>query len=156
MSITNVNFKPDIYMFGNQSSYIFVYVSSSYVLIKQLVLTIGFTNAYSLQTNLQSTNTNQFQYGGIVSQITESSVIIHNSVVRAQLKQTTNYFNSSGMIIGISTTTIISINQLCAFEQTSTASNVNQSGLLGTICGKISVSNTVMKTQSNLLSYRQA
>ncbi|CAL6084364.1 Hypothetical_protein [Hexamita inflata] len=143
ISITNVNFKPDVYTFGNQSSYFFACVSSSQLQIVQLVVSIGSISTSSLLTNLLSTNSNQLQYGGIISQITTSSVIIHNSVVQIFLKQTTNYLNSSGMIIGTSITTIVSTQQLCVFEQTQyTGSIVNQSGLFGMIGGKISISNT--------------
>ncbi|CAL5991404.1 Hypothetical_protein [Hexamita inflata] len=142
ISITNVNFRPNIYIFGNQSSYLFAYVISSSVQIKQLVLSVGSTSANSMQTVQSSTNSNQF-YGGIISQIYISSVILLNSAIQAYLQQTTNYLNSSGVLIGTSgNATIISINNLCAFEQTTfTGSVVNQSGLFGTIGGKIAISN---------------
>ncbi|CAL6058909.1 Hypothetical_protein [Hexamita inflata] len=142
ISITNVNYKPNYYTFGNQSSYLFAYVSNSSVQIKQLVLSVGSSSVNSLQTTQTSTNSNQFQYGGIITQINASSVIIHNSAVQAHLKQTTNYLNSSGMIVGSSNFSIISINNLCAFEQTTFSNSVvNLSGLFGAIGGKISFMN---------------
>ncbi|CAL6115704.1 Hypothetical_protein [Hexamita inflata] len=143
ISITNVNFKPDFYVFGNQSSFLFAFVSTSTIQIKQLVIQIGSTTINNLLTSAQtSTYLNQFQYGGIISQISGSSVIIHNSALQIYLKQTTNYINSSGVIIGTSTTSIISINQICIFEQTTlTGSIVNQSGFFGIIGGKISITN---------------
>ncbi|CAL6040003.1 Hypothetical_protein [Hexamita inflata] len=139
ISITNVNFKPNTYMFGNQSSYLFVQISTSSILIKQLVLSVGLQIARSIQTTLTSTSSNQLQYGGVISQISTSSVIIHDTAVQTYLKQTANFVNSSGIIIGTSISSIISINQLCAFENTTFAgSALNQYGLFGTIGGKIS------------------
>ncbi|CAL6009954.1 Hypothetical_protein [Hexamita inflata] len=142
ISITNVNFNPNIYTFGNQSSYLFVQISTSSVQIQQLVLSVGSLSINSLQTTQTSTISIQFQYGGVISQISTSSVIIHNCAVQAYLKQTTNYQNSSGIIIGTASSSIISINNLCALEQTMFAGLVvNQSGLFGIIGGKISFMN---------------
>ncbi|CAL6015231.1 Hypothetical_protein [Hexamita inflata] len=141
-SIFNVNFNPSIYIFGNSSSYLFAYVSSSSIQIQQLVLSVGLSTVNSLQTTQSSTIQYQFQFGGIISQISASSVIIHNSAVKAYLNYTSNYMNSSGIITGTSSTTIISINNICLLEYTTfIGSFVNQSGLLGTIGGKVSVSN---------------
>ncbi|CAL6046352.1 Hypothetical_protein [Hexamita inflata] len=142
ISITNVNFKPDIYTLGNQSSCLFAYISTSSIQIKLLVLQVGSISVNSLQTAQSSSSLIQFQYGGIVSQISASSVIIQNTAIQVFLKQTTNCINSSGIVIGASSTTMISINNLCVLEySTFVGSVVNQSGVFGTIGGKISMFN---------------
>ncbi|CAL5977692.1 Hypothetical_protein [Hexamita inflata] len=154
ISITNVNFNPNIYTLGNQSSYLFVQISTSTVQIQQLVLSVGSLSVNSLQTTSTSTSSNQFQYGGVISQISSSSVIIHNTAVQAYLKQTTNFLNSSGMIIGTTSSSLISINNLCVFEQTTFVDSVvNQSGLFGIIGGKISFINVNINYSASGNSY---
>ncbi|CAL6087738.1 Hypothetical_protein [Hexamita inflata] len=149
ISITNLNFVPQVIQFGNYSSYLFSHTILSQIKLSQLVIEIGLSGSYNILTCVDSA-VNQFQFGGIINYLEQSSVILKNSALNIYIQTNTQQIFASGHIIGRSKhyQTYISILNLCLAEQTQYQSQkIDSVGQFGVIEGKLSINHANIEIQ---------
>ncbi|CAL6047493.1 Hypothetical_protein [Hexamita inflata] len=139
ISITNLNFVPQVIQFGNYSSYLFSHIILSQIKLSQLVIEIGLSGSNNILTLVDSA-VYQFQFGGVINHLEQSSVILKNSALNFYIQTNTQQIFASGHIIGRSKhyQTYVSILNLCLAEQTQYQSQkIDSVGQFGVIEGKL-------------------
>ncbi|CAL5994224.1 Hypothetical_protein [Hexamita inflata] len=148
--ISQVNFKPSQIQFGNQSSYLLSIVELSFVQFKQITLSVGVDQASTnLLSKTISSAANKFQYGGFINNVYTSQVIILNVVSKQFLTHQTQFISNVGQMIGSTfQDSFVSISNLCqiGYDATVSGQQINASGLIGSIGGKLSISNANINT----------
>ncbi|CAL6075651.1 Hypothetical_protein [Hexamita inflata] len=98
--ITSINFKPETFNVGNQSSYLVSMVEFSTVQIKDMSIIMGSSSQQQTANQIVSTYTNPYIFGGIFTTVISTSINIVQLIGDSYLTHNTNYVTSSGYLIG--------------------------------------------------------
>ncbi|CAL5989781.1 Conserved_hypothetical protein [Hexamita inflata] len=145
--VKHVNFAPQSYVYGNQSSYLFRIVSSSSIEISRCILIVGDAN---IQFNLGSTSNSTAsafqQFGGFVAQMTLSKLISAEISYTSNLSCTTQYMIKSGLLLGLSTSVSnqVIFHGICLQLTLNAGTNFSQFGVLGQIDGNVSFRQSIV------------
>ncbi|CAL6104452.1 Hypothetical_protein [Hexamita inflata] len=148
-TVINYTFSPDIFIIGNASSYLFSFINCSIVeIIGAAVLhSIYANNTQPIQlTQISTTDSIFFQYGGICATLMNSIILIKQYIHDMQQSISTQFIRNSGSIIGqsFSTYTQISIESVCAQQLIQSSASIKQVGVIGNIEGNISLLNSAI------------
>ncbi|CAL6053988.1 Hypothetical_protein [Hexamita inflata] len=145
VTIENVNLNPSSIAFGNQSSYLFCVVNGSLVELKGILLVLG--NASQKQNLFTATTPfwkDAFYFGGAVTYINSTNLIITQLVYNSNQSCSAKYVFGSGLLIGIANGSgnDVTIQQLC-FQGSMLGDSITQFkgfGVIGCFEGTLSLS----------------
>ncbi|CAL5992375.1 Conserved_hypothetical protein [Hexamita inflata] len=147
-NLIQVSFQPNIYNIGNYSSYLFGVIYKSAVTFTNIVVNLGNSSIYQTITQVASTTSILYQYGGITCYVNISTVNINNFLSDSYQKFSTSYVSNSDMLIGnISVNSIIVISNVCMQQKITSSYVFNSFGLVG-----LSFGNTQLNQLSMSLS----
>ncbi|CAL5975758.1 Conserved_hypothetical protein [Hexamita inflata] len=145
ITINNLIFAPEVYIIGNQSSYIFSFVNQSQIYVYQVsvVQNIQQQQSQYLQqlTQIQSSDSVFFQYGGLCAQATNTMLTFINILYDIQNSITTQFIHDSGVIIGqtFSNFSQIYLQSVCAQYKVQSSATTRQYGVIGSVEGNITI-----------------
>ncbi|CAL6078798.1 Conserved_hypothetical protein [Hexamita inflata] len=142
-----INFMPSTFCVGNYSSYLFSQVQSSSIYLNQTSIIIGNSTSFQIYNKLSSSQLNTFQFGGIITQILSTSVIINQLILYCYQTLNTDYVKLSGLLIGYSYKGLSSVNisNICLYQQLNSSSQQFKFfGLVGYSDSNISVSQSAV------------
>ncbi|CAL6038993.1 Conserved_hypothetical protein [Hexamita inflata] len=139
--VKHVNFAPKSYFYGNQSSYLFRIVSSSNVEISRCALSIGEEANKQNLGQVTSTNSLYQQFGGLVAQMTSSTLIVAEITYISYFTCSTEYMMKSGLLLGISNSASsrISFNKICVSTIIDANTTFIGFGIIGIVNGNITI-----------------
>ncbi|CAL6049464.1 The_GLUG motif protein [Hexamita inflata] len=139
--IKHLNFMPQAYVYGNQSSYLFRIVSSSSVEISRSTFIIGNQSTQLVLGSLTTTSTKYQQFGGFVSQMTATRLIVAEISYTSNFTCTTLFMTKSGLLLGMSITASsqVIIQGICTQSSIAANTTFNSFGLIGYIEGNVTV-----------------
>ncbi|CAL5990945.1 Conserved_hypothetical protein [Hexamita inflata] len=158
ININYLTFSPYIYNVGNYSSYLMSVVTKSEVNIQNIAILIGNASAQSCLSSIITTQDQQIQFGGLVSNLQDSTMNLIKLVSDSYQTVSTEYIQNSGMLIGYTTSELnsIKIDNLCLQQQLqSLASSFSNFGLIGTNSENASITNSVLIFEIEVLCLKQ-
>ncbi|CAL6089461.1 Conserved_hypothetical protein [Hexamita inflata] len=152
--IKHVNFMPYSFIYGNQSSYLFRIVSSSMIEISRSTIIVGNQSAQLILGSLTTTSTQQQQFGGLVSQMTATRLIVAEISYFSNFTCTTQFMAKSGLLLGmsISASSQVIFQGLCAQLTIDANSVFNQFGVIGYVEGNVTVKQANIVTNINTVT----
>ncbi|CAL6097165.1 Hypothetical_protein [Hexamita inflata] len=162
IKVSQLNVMPSVFEVGNQSSFLFSSVNASTVDLLRIHITQGAAASLVTRTTIATSNVTYFQFGGLVSQISNSSIIISQLASLSYVKYGTQFVNTSGALVGVfqspkALCSVSTVNITGLVSGTSAASLLltNQSGVVGTVSGNVTFSNSFFSLRSDLCSLGQ-
>ncbi|CAL6032742.1 Conserved_hypothetical protein [Hexamita inflata] len=137
--IKYVNFLPNLYNYGNESSYLFSSLNQCNVELSKITVNLG-NQSYQFNLSQQpSTNSTQQQFGGFVSNTNSSRILISEISYVSYLSCTTQFMTKSGLILGIvnSSTSQTVLQGLCFYTSINATTNLEIFGLIGKLDGNV-------------------
>ncbi|CAL6043529.1 Conserved_hypothetical protein [Hexamita inflata] len=144
--IKRVNFAPFSYVYGNQSSFLFGIITSSSIEIAKSVMTIGNQSTQFILGSLTTTNTLFQQFGGLVSQMIMTRLVVVELFQTSNFTCSTQYMTKSGIMLGISTTSSSQVifKGICIKFSIVANTNLSQFGVIGYLDGNITIQQTTI------------
>ncbi|CAL6012136.1 Hypothetical_protein [Hexamita inflata] len=144
LNIVNCSFMPTLYNIGNQSSYLFSLVSQSTIILKGIAIVLGSQTNQQVLTQISSTNSNHFQFGGICSELVNSKLSLYQLLHEINQIYSTQFVSQSGYIVGAQSGTNKSINlsQICFSQQITSTSSFKFFGFVGIQISEIYFTNS--------------
>ncbi|CAL6020607.1 Hypothetical_protein [Hexamita inflata] len=159
IKVSQLNVMPSVFEVGNQSSFLFSSVNASTVDLLRIHITQGAAASLVTRTTIATSNVTYFQFGGLVSQISNSSIIISQLASLSYVKYGTQFVNTSGALVGVfqspkALCSVSTVNITGLVSGTSAASLLltNQSGVVGTVSGNVTFSNSFFSLRSDFCS----
>ncbi|CAL5971326.1 Conserved_hypothetical protein [Hexamita inflata] len=150
--IKQVNFAPSSYIYGNQSSYFFNSVNNCNIEFSRSKITL----INQIFSSLTSSSSNQQQFGGLISNINSTRLIVAEISYTSNFTCTTQYVMNSGFLLGKSNSTLSQIvfQWLCFSTTLKATSNINQFGIIGFLDGNVTIkqSNILMNITSDTMN----
>ncbi|CAL6036802.1 Conserved_hypothetical protein [Hexamita inflata] len=139
--VNNVNFKPNTFITGKQSSFFFCTSIQSSMYLNNITIIVGDENNHLLSNIVYSDIYQSYQYGGLVANSTQTSIQIMSIIYDCYQVYKTSYVSNSGLIIGTSLIqSNILILKMCFQQQlSSTTLQFSKFGLIGYNEGNISI-----------------
>ncbi|CAL5983605.1 Hypothetical_protein [Hexamita inflata] len=153
LSANNVNLILNDFCTGNLSSYLFSYVSQSTMSINQVSIIIGNISYANKLSEISTTDINQFQYGGIVSYLSNTIITLQQIINDCYQSLNSQFIYTSGQLIGKSQfNNTIYINNIC-FQQYVNGYNtkfINYFGLIGFAEGVVIIQQSIINISYNI------
>ncbi|CAL6034877.1 Hypothetical_protein [Hexamita inflata] len=162
IKVSQLNVMPSVFEVGNQSSFLFSSVNASTVDLLRIHITQGAAAAIVTRTSIATSNVTYFQFGGLVCQISNSSIVISQLASLSYVKYGTQFVNNSGALVGVfqspgASCSVSTVNITGLVSGTSAASLLlaNQSGVAGIASGNVTFANSFFSLRSDLCSLGQ-
>ncbi|CAL6065406.1 Conserved_hypothetical protein [Hexamita inflata] len=144
VNVSQVAFQPTTFNVGNGSSYLFGNVKmSSIIYINNFAVILGHSSNFLLLGSISTSNTNYYQFGGIIIIINRDCIINANKlIIDSYQKFNTNYVICSGFLVGQtrnSNQSSITIQNMCLQLNMTSATTFYYSGLIGQNLGNTSI-----------------
>ncbi|CAL6072688.1 Conserved_hypothetical protein [Hexamita inflata] len=158
IQIYNVTFQPSCYNVGSYSSYFFIQAGSSNITFNNISVILGSVSQFQTLTSISTTNTSQYQFGGLISNMDYSTnVTLTNLLFNCYQNVNTDYIFQSGFIFGtvdayVSANLNITIQNMCIQQNFSSRSiYVLETGLIASLGGDMFIkqSSIIFTVQSN-------
>ncbi|CAL6072171.1 Conserved_hypothetical protein [Hexamita inflata] len=145
--VKNVNFNPESYKYGNQSSYLVNFVFQSNIEIFRSTISL---NSQSLNY-LQSTNNNHQEFGGLIMQLFSSRFIVSQVSYNTDFQCNTQYIANSGLLLGKSYSTLSQIifQGLCIKTIITANSSFSSFGIIGQMDGNVTIKQSNIQISMN-------
>ncbi|CAL6046563.1 Conserved_hypothetical protein [Hexamita inflata] len=133
VQLKNLNFKPEYFHCGNESSYIITQIYSSVFQFTNIVFIIG--DDYKQTLNSIATNDKPYVFGGLITWLQTSSVNVYNVILDCNQIFNTSTIKQSGILIGSAQYNgMIHIQQMCLnYNLVSLGTYIFQFGVFGLI-----------------------
>ncbi|CAL6110165.1 Conserved_hypothetical protein [Hexamita inflata] len=145
--IDKISLSPYIVKTGNLSSLLFCSIISGGLQINNILIVVQ-NSANQTISSIQSTGTNYYQFGGIVTTICNASKVLINSLIHdSYCNFDTNYVGKSGFLIGHiqDSTSSATITNVCLYQDIiSSTLQFKWFGILGWNSGNISIQQAVL------------
>ncbi|CAL6089106.1 Conserved_hypothetical protein [Hexamita inflata] len=154
LKIYNLTFQPSIYCIGNLSSYYFINVDTSSVIFNNISVILGTMSQFQTLTSISSTDSNKYQFGGLIAIIgVNSNIIVINLLFDCYQIINTNYTINSGFIFSsIQSNQISKFQNLCILQYFKSSSLIfKETSLMGSFKGALSINqcSIMFTTQCN-------
>ncbi|CAL6083062.1 Hypothetical_protein [Hexamita inflata] len=141
LNLQNINYNPSVHNAGNLSSYLISNTSASVIIVVNISIVLGNISNYSLFGQLETSNSEYNQFGGIIAILNNSKLTV-NSVIFDSYIQICMNLTYSGFFVGYSQSqeSSLSLNRLC-LQLTLTSQNYSvwYFGFVGSNEGNISL-----------------
>ncbi|CAL6077285.1 Conserved_hypothetical protein [Hexamita inflata] len=146
--IKHMNFAPLSYTYGNQSSYIFIWINICSIEISRSIIVVGNEDTQFSLGSLASTSTKQQQFGGLISQMFSTRLITTELSYTSNVSCNTQYMKNSGLLLGLSTQSSnqIYFQQICLFSNINATTQFSSFGVFGQIDGNITLKQSTINT----------
>ncbi|CAL6063041.1 Hypothetical_protein [Hexamita inflata] len=148
--MSTVNYSPDLYFVGNQSSYFFVFTNLCNIQMYQVQAQVGSSENQNLLASISNTKALSFMYAGFVTLAVSSTISFKGISISSYIRISVDFVLFSGIILGYTSSfNQISIQNICVETQINynPSSLVNQTGLIGMFNGNISIQHSTLKLQ---------
>ncbi|CAL6093016.1 Hypothetical_protein [Hexamita inflata] len=148
VKIYNLNFMPNSYNVGLQSSYLMNTVLSCSIQLMNISTIIGSIDQFSILTLISSTTSKLFIFGGLITNQTNTITTVDRYISDCYQLINTNYSKNSGIIIGYAFQNLnqISIQNMCLLQNVQgTSLKLSYFGLIGTSQGSITLTNSAIQ-----------
>ncbi|CAL6097618.1 Hypothetical_protein [Hexamita inflata] len=143
ISINLLNFLPYTYNVGNYSSYLISYILQSTIILTNISIVSGNKSVQSILISISSSFSNKFQFGGLIQQLTNTSVTLTNLIQDCHQYYNTKAITRSGILIGQALDyNSLFITNLCQYQfifTTSENGQITQFGLIGLFEGNVDI-----------------
>ncbi|CAL6030642.1 Conserved_hypothetical protein [Hexamita inflata] len=148
VQLKNLNFKPEYFHCGNESSYIITQIYSSSFQFTNLVIIIG-SDKQQVLNSISTSFDNPFVFGGLVNMMKQSSLIVFNVILDCKQIFKTLQMSSSGVLVGKAVNSgILQIKQMCInFNLNSIGTQLNIFGVFGDIQSFLTIIDTSLNMQ---------
>ncbi|CAL6052051.1 Conserved_hypothetical protein [Hexamita inflata] len=142
LKINNVNFKPNTFIAGKQSSLFFSMQVYSATFLNNITIIIGDISDPSLANQVQSNSSYFYQYGGLLTYGERTTLKVNSLIYDCFQIYKTNFVQASGLLVGSSKylQSNITIFKMCFQQQlSSTSQQFSKFGLIGYSEGNVSI-----------------
>ncbi|CAL5971367.1 Conserved_hypothetical protein [Hexamita inflata] len=147
VNINFLSFSPKLYNIGNYSSFLMSFISQCNIKSTNIAIFMGDIINSSMLTEIYSIQSNQFQFGGLITNITDSTLSISNIIVDSYHNFVTQYIQFSGILIGFASSQIflIQIQNMCMQQYIKSSTSFLQNfGVIGQNSANILFSNSTI------------
>ncbi|CAL5989988.1 Conserved_hypothetical protein [Hexamita inflata] len=140
--INNLNFQPTMYISGKQSSFFISMAWYSQVYFNNITIIVGQENGPLLANYVQSTSSQYYQFGGLLTNCSRSIISISSIIYDCFQIYQTNFVGNSGLLVGSTyfVESNMTIFKMCLQQQlSSTTLQFKFFGLIGSNEGNVSI-----------------
>ncbi|CAL6037194.1 Conserved_hypothetical protein [Hexamita inflata] len=130
---------PTQYTVGNLSSYLLALVNNSNVQINHVSIQVGNISTNNMLIGLSSTLNNYIQYGGLISCLNQSKLLLNDIQLVLYELISTSFVNNSGQLLGFVNNSNTNIYFICASTLIISDAQTNCFGLIGKITGSLQI-----------------
>ncbi|CAL6114297.1 Conserved_hypothetical protein [Hexamita inflata] len=156
LRIYNVTFQPSAFIIGNLSSYFFIQIDPSNITFNNISVILGSVTQFQTLTSITSTETNQYQFSGLITIMGNGIVIIvTNLLYDCYQYLNADYVMQSGFIFSFQDQYLqfnVTFQNICIQQNFSSSTiQFTDSGLIGGLAGVLSMkqSSIIFTVQSN-------